>query len=447
MKFGIFGLATLTLAVTGCQPEVAPPPVAAVVKAAPVLAPPAEPPPEPVFEEPRPLQLLAAELQAPGAELETSCEAPPCAHPLAAFFNALEKNAPLSPDSQTVRIVVLGNSLIATDGVVSMVRERLIERLGSAGRGQLLADRLGSWGPRIRTGTAAGKWGLSTVGILKPLKQPHGLSGAQHQALSKNASTRYSLHGDTKAEVLWFAEKPKGQLAVEIDGARVSTVDALPEGKVQRTQIDLPAESHVLKLVFPQAGPVVQGVVLEREGRGLVMDTFGVPSVDASLYLRTDEALFIEQLREREPSLVMVMLGGNEVKRLAWGRTELETIERDLKALLARIHTAVPNASCLVVSPIDSVRGPTARLPYEQRPELDGYLAIQKRIALEDHCAYFDLFGAMGGPGSLKRFRARGLVHDDLVHPRGKGLDLLGELTVSAMLRAYDSRRARAGAN
>ena len=189
MKFGIFGLATLTLAVTGCQPEVAPPPVAAVVKAAPVLAPPAEPPPEPVFEEPRPLQLLAAELQAPGAELETSCEAPPCAHPLAAFFDALEKNAPLSPDSQTVRIVVLGNSLIATDGVVSMVRERLIERLGSAGRGQLLADRLGSWGPRIRTGTAAGKWGLSTVGILKPLKQPHGLSGAQHQALSKNAST------------------------------------------------------------------------------------------------------------------------------------------------------------------------------------------------------------------------------------------------------------------
>ncbi len=441
MKFGIFGLATLILA---CQPDVAPPPVPAVVKA---VAPRPEPgpAPEPVFEEPRPLQLLAAELQAPGAELETSGDAPPCPHPLAAFFDALEKNG--APDSPAVRIVVLGNSLIATDGVISMVRERLIERLGSAGRGQLLADRLGSWGPRVRTGTAEGKWGLSTVGILKPLKQPHGLSGAQHQALSKNASTRYTLHGDTKAEVLWFAEKPQAQLAVEIDGARVTTVEALPEGKVQRTEINLPAESHTLKLVFPQAGPTVQGVVLEREGRGVVMDTFGVPSVDASLYLRTDEALFIEQLRERKPSLVMVMLGGNEVKRIAWGRTELETIERDLKALLARIHTAVPNASCLVVSPIDSVRGPTAKAPYAQRPELDGYLALQKRVALEDHCAYFDLFKAMGGPGSLKRFKAKGLVHDDLVHPRGKGLDLLGELTVSAMLRAYDDRGARAGAN
>jgi lysophospholipase L1-like esterase len=389
------------------------------------------------------LATLATKLKAPGGEVDSACLEPSagerCArHALTTFFAALERNTPETAPPETVRVVVLGNSLIATDGVVGVVREKLIERLGDGGRGQLLADRLGSWGPRVRTGHAKGKWKLSTVGMLQPLDRPHGLSGAQHEAVSRGASTQYELRGETRVEVLWSSETDAG-LGVEVDGKRISAVAPLPDGKVQRTPLTLPATARVLRLVFDQPGPVVQGVVLERPGRGVVVDTLGVPSVDASLFLRTDETLFAEQLRARTPALVMVMLGGNEVKRLAWGRSELPAIEADLRALLKRTKAAVPSASCLVVSPIDSVRGRSVRTPFAQRPELEGYLALQKRIAKEESCAYFDLFSAMGGPGSLERFRARGLIHDDLVHPRGQGLDLLGELLGSALLRAYDA--------
>ena len=209
---------------------------------------------------------------------------------------------------------------------------------------------------------------------------------------------------------------------------------------MQRTIVTLPEATGELKLVFDAPGPFVQGVVLERSGRGVVLDTLGIPSVDASLWLLADEALFLEQLRARTPALVVIMLGGNETKRLAWKRTDLEKGERDLRTLIGRVRTATPDASCLVVSPIDSVRGPSKKIPFEERPELAPYLEIQHRVALEEKCAHFDLFTAMGGSGSLKRFYKRGLIHNDLVHPRGQGLDLLGELLASAILRAYDGR-------
>jgi hypothetical protein len=43
----------------------------------------------------------------------------------------------------------------------------------------------------------------------------------------------------------------------------------------------------------------------------------------------------------------------------------------------------------------------------------------------------------MGGRGALRRLADEGAVWDDFVHPRGLGLDLLGELVADALLDAY----------
>jgi hypothetical protein len=43
----------------------------------------------------------------------------------------------------------------------------------------------------------------------------------------------------------------------------------------------------------------------------------------------------------------------------------------------------------------------------------------------------------MGGEDSLRRFYKAGLVHEDMVHPRGQGLDILGQFVVDALLRAW----------
>jgi hypothetical protein len=131
------------------------------------------------------------------------------------------------------------------------------------------------------------------------------------------------------------------------------------------------------------------------------------------------------------------MLGGNEVKRLQWRRSTMEKVERDLHRFIQRIKRASPASACLLVGPLDAVLGPDAARPFQQRADLLEVLELERRIALAEGCAFFDMFTAMGGTGSLERFHARGLVHDDLVHPRGKGLDLLGALLSNSLLTAW----------
>lgn len=176
----------------------------------------------------------------------------------------------------------------------------------------------------------------------------------------------------------------------------------------------------------------------------MVLDVYGVPSADANLWLDTDEAVFSEQLAARAPDLVVAMLGGNETKRLAWGSTTRQRTEAQLKSFLARTRAAVPKASCLVVGPIDSVVGGAAPEgaaipdePFRQRPQLATVIELERKVALESGCAFFDLYAAMGGQGSLERLHQAGLLHDDLTHPKGRGLDLLGQLIADALLDAY----------
>ena len=90
-----------------------------------------------------------------------------------------------------------------------------------------------------------------------------------------------------------------------------------------------------------------------------------------------------------------------------------------------------------MVGPLDAVLGPDAAKPFQQRADFLEVIDLERKISLEEGCAFFDMFAAMGGTGSLQRFQVRGLVHDDLVHPRGQGLDLIGELLGNALLKAW----------
>lgn len=424
--------------------------------------------------EARALRAFAKTLHAPGAPLEEPCAEPTttgavddekrcaCARgALEPFWSALDRSR---ARGRRAGVVVFGNSLIASDGIVEVVRRRLVERFGDGGPGLLLADRMASYGPRSRTANAADGWRPETVaGIPAPPTLPLGLAGVHHVSTGK-AMSRFRLPGATPSVTLFWLERPGAPpLEWRVEGgpwAPVATrADAAepvaaskPKGtKARSTLLVVEAASTrkkrpgFIEVRSRGEGAAVQGVVVEHEAGGVVVDTLGVPSADAALWLEADEEIFARQLAARAPSLVVAMLGGNEVRRLAWGRSSRAEIERDLRALLGRARDAT-GAACLVVGPIDAVEGASeqegeraADRPdrFVQRAQLDPVIEIERRVALEEGCGFLDLYAAMGGRGSLKRFHDAGVMHDDLNHPRGRGLDMLGQLVADALLEAY----------
>lgn len=392
-----------------------------------------------------PLRRLMRRLGANGGAVELPCGDAGCTPALARFADALDDAARAEG---TATVAVFGNSLIASDGVTDVVRARLVERFGDGGRGFVLADRMASYGPRDRTAECAWGWRVETTADGEPASAPLGIAGVQHVS-DGPAYSRFDVAGADHATVFW-RNVPRTRLSWRIDGEAWVPLEGSGRGP-QQTRLALPPGAAKLELRTADEGAVVQGVALESQTPGVVLDVFGVPSADAHRWLDTDEALFADQLGARGPDLVMVMLGGNEAKRIAWGSATRDTTEEDLRAFLARTHAAAPRASCLVVGPIDAVVGGAAPPgveppdePFRQRPQLAAVIDIERRVALEAGCGFFDLYAAMGGQGSLERFDAAGLLHEDLTHPKQKGLDVLGQLVADALLDAYAATPADA---
>jgi lysophospholipase L1-like esterase len=408
----------------------------AIVRA---LAPPASRRLPGLTAEERELQQLATNLGAPGAHIENPCvewSGPFCIRTvLEPLFTRLDELRAGTASSR-VTVSAFGNSLIAADRIVDIVRERLVHQFGDGGRGLLLVDRLADYGPRSRTSHSANGWLVHTVGDIKKSPWPLGLTGVVHVSSTPKARSRFELAGETQGALFWV-DKSAGPIELRVNGQMLVTTSPGNTGKQQRTDFTLPTDAKTLELIAHKRGTAIHGLALDRPTPGLVLDTLGVPAADASLFLEAQEEMVTEQLRSRAPALVMMMLGGNEVKRLQWGRSTIDKVERDLRRFIHRVRQAAPGSACLVVGPLDAVLGPDSSRPFQQRSELREVIELERRIAQEEGCAFFDMFAAMGGTGSLQRFHARGLVHDDLVHPRGRGLDVLGAMLSDALLRAW----------
>lgn len=388
------------------------------------------------------LLALARRLEAPGADVEDPCAAWvgfTCARTaLAPFYRALDELAAGSARHHA-SVATLGNSLIASDHITDVVRERLATRFGNGGRGFVLADRISDYGRRTRTGIArAGDWTPHNFAMGERGPYPFGVAGVLHVSTRKGARTRWTLDGERRAEVLWWDHEGASPFSLLVDGHEVTRVEPDKAAGQKRVHVDLPEGAARLELVADGPGVVSYGAILERATPGFIWSTFGVPAAGATTFFEADAGLFREHLRAQRPSLVVVMLGGNETKRIHWGKRSKATVAADFGRLLDKLRQDAPEAACLAIGPIDSVdRDPPD--PFRTRHHLPWVIRTQRRIALEKGCAYLDLFEAMGGSGSLKRFHDRGLLHDDLVHPRREGLDVLGELIADALLRAWES--------
>jgi len=398
------------------------------------------------------LRRAARSLRAPGGVLDDPCavEGAGCPPALQAAWTAFDGAA---AGGGRAGVAIFGNSLIAADRIVNVVRRRLQEQLGDGGRGLLLADRLGVVGPRDRTAADASAWLPATIADVEPKPEargvPRGLSGAVHVSTAP-ALSHFVLDGETQATVLGWAGPRGSALELRADRGRfhpvlsVEAEDATGAPILHRFL--LPEGARRLDLRALRAGAAVHGVVLEHDRGGVVVDTLGVAAADAKRFLTVDPALFGAQLDARRPDLVVLMLGGNETKRVAWGQDDVDDLRGYLTDLIRRVGPG-PDRSCLVVGPIDAVvgaddlngfqKGPPSADPFDERPELQAVNAMQRHVALVEGCAFFDLYAAMGGRGALQRFHEADALHADLVHPKELGLAVLGQLIADALLQGW----------
>lgn len=417
---------------------------------------------EPVEEPPRPVRKAAApakrtredeadarrweviirKVQAAHTPVIDPCLDEGCtATALGAYFDAL--SALRSDAPRAVRVVTIGTSLIASDHITDTTRRLLQARHGSGGPGFLFVDRpTRGAGRTVRSGAASEGWLIEKITDEVPFAQA-GFTGAGFTA-KEPQFTKYDVAGARRAELFLVRQPGGGTVELVADGQSVKRVDASASRRSPSFErVVLPEDTR--ELLLRTRGTVrLDGVSLESELPGVVLDSLGLPGASAQVLLKEDEALFAAQLEARSPALVVLMIGGNDAFDLSQGRYDVAKAKAWQQQLIDRVKRAVPEASCLLASPPDAGvwRMDDTIAPRKQTAEVAAYM---KELAKQNGCAWWDMQAAMGGEGAVVRWWEAGLMNHDLVHPLGLGGDVLGYLFESALERARQAHQRRHG--
>lgn len=363
---------------------------------------------------------------------------------LRSFFDALARLEAGRADDD-VRVVQFGDSHTAADIQTAVVRRSLQARFGDGGRGfvaigkpykQYLQDgvRCGmsnDWAPARAKTSSDGLYGLAGMGLLTR-------QGGARAWTDIGTKT-------THAEVAYLEQPSGGSFDILVDGMRLVRISTRSDrtGSAFRIFDVSEASAHQLEVRAVGDGDVrVYGVSLDRAQKGVVLDALGINGARVTTCLSWNEQHWAEQLRHRQPSLVVLAYGTNESTDEGM---PAQQYERHLVDALGRVSRAVPNASCLLLGPPD--RAVSNHDGWTTPSKLLEIIASQRRVAEAAGCAFYSQLDAMGGEGTVAAWAAEDppRAQKDRVHLTREGYAQLGSSFASDVMRAYAAWRKDSG--
>jgi lysophospholipase L1-like esterase len=169
------------------------------------------------------------------------------------------------------------------------------------------------------------------------------------------------------------------------------------------------------------------------EDYGAVYENFGSNGARATKPLQWNWTALAEQYALRPPALIIVGYGTNEAGD---AELNLKTYQQTFAALLERFQQAAPEASLLVLAPPDRAVRRNGR--WQSLTTLPGLIETQRRTAFAHGAAFWNLYQAMGGAGSIQRWRGQQLAQSDHVHLTAAGYRLVANTLYSELRRTYD---------
>jgi lysophospholipase L1-like esterase len=344
-----------------------------------------------------------------------------------------------------VAILHYGDSPTTADLITGDVRARLQDRFGDAGRGYTLIAKPWAWYGHRGVEISDHGWKMRTgVGLMR--EGIYGLGGAafdgQPGAWSK---FRLTESQQTAVDVEYLAKPTGGTFAVEADDQRIieqtTSSDTMATASVH---VELPTGTKTVS-IRPTTGSVILfGADFRRGSSGLLYSSLGLNGATTTVLARVlQPVLWKQELDRAAPALVIVNYGSNES---SFGAFVHKQYASELRLAVQRLRAAVPGTPILVMSPMD--RGERSGMDeIKTMTTIPEIVAIQRQVAAETHCAFFDTYDAMGGDGTMGRWYAASprLVTADLLHPTPQGATIVAGLFVDQLGLGYNRWKMQHG--
>ncbi len=353
------------------------------------------------------------------------------------FYEALRRVEAREAGAE-VQILHYGDSPTTADLITADTRVALQKQFGDAGHGFCLIAKPWAWYEHRGVSLSGGGWKIEPATQSQSRDGLFGLGGVSFRGVP-GAWSRVVLRdtGHTSVEVAYLEMPGGGSFQLAIGDQVVSVDTSGPRTGPGYAKFPVPPGERRFEIRVTEGAVRLFGYWFEKPGPGLSYHSLGVNGAYVAMPSRMfREEHWAAQLRHYTPALVVINYGTNES---VYPSFVDQAVALELKEVIRRVRAAVPEASVLVMSPMD--RGKReASGEIGTVPALPRVVEIEQRVAREADCAFFNTFEAMGGSGTMGRwYQAEPrLVSADFIHPMPAGARIVGNLLSKALVDGYN---------
>ncbi len=345
----------------------------------------------------------------------------------AALVPFFERVYRLGKDGPPAHILQYGDSHTASDDMAAVLREAMQAKFGNGGPGFSMPGNPYRGYRRKDVSQYYSSQGWFTQGpLFRRGDGLHGLGGVSLTANRPGETLVLKAQGDS-AELLFLQQPNGGSFDLFIDGQNRGSYST--EGPLGPATLDLttiPGERHFLIRTSSPRPVRLLGTVIDN-GSGVTWETAGINGAHASIIAEWDDRLLATHLQKRDPALIVLAYGTNEANVPVWDSTQYWA---NLQKVVGRFRAMAPHASILLVGPPDCrVRSPRA---------LEEVIELQRRMAVESRCSFWDWRGRMGGAGSMRNWVFAGLGQSDYIHFTSPGYERVAHALFEDLMRLYE---------
>ncbi len=361
---------------------------------------------------------------------------------LKAFYQALWRTQSKLPGAVT-RVLHYGDSPVTADSITADARSLLQEHYGDAGHGFILIAKPWAWYGHRGVDILGRGWHIEAATQSHARDGLVGLGGVSFEGATGAVSQIALAEDHSRMEVQYLRQPGGGRLAIRTERREIGVIETEDATKQPGFQtFELSPGTRTLDLLV-ERGPVrLFGVSFERDQPGVIYNSLGLNGGQVQAIVRYfDKAQWSVELQHARPDLVVVNYGTNES---IYADYIEKSYASELREVIGRVKAALPRASVLVMSPMDrGQRDATGRITTV--PALPRLVEIQRQIASEMGCAFFNTFQAMGGEGTMARWYESQprLVSADFTHPLPAGARKVGVLLDQALEAGFRRYQAK----
>ena len=361
------------------------------------------------------------------------------------FYEALSQVNALN---RPVRIAYFGDSFIEADILTGDLREMLQKHFGGCGVGYVpITNKIAGFRPTVHQ--SFGGWGSHAITdsvhfdrSRQDISNHYFIPSVGAYVLLKGEK-RFLSHIDTcEVSTCYFLAADSVTLMASVNGSKTHSFPVKGNGELQAVSVDGRIGSVRWTVEKLDSAALFYAVTMDPH-RGVVVDNFSTRGSSGQQLAHIPMSILRQYNRLRPYDLIVLQYGLNVASQNVLNYTYYKNA---MKPIVERLKEAFPETSILIVSVGDrEYKDENGEL--RTMPGVKGLIRYQQALAAETHVAFWNMFEAMGGEGSMVKM-VEGkpqMANYDYTHINFRGGKHMAQLLFETLMygkEQYEKRKA-----